>query len=70
MEEVDDAGLSMPQFDEVMAEQPTTVVDAGAEEPSQDMPDVGAVDQVRGFAKINLTLSPPTTWYLDFSCFN
>ena len=43
MEEVD-AGLSMPQFDEVMAEQPTVV---GATEPSQDMPDVGAVDQVR-----------------------
>ena len=36
----------MPQFDEVMAEQPTVVAET---EPSaaQDMPDVGAVDQVR-----------------------
>ena len=44
--EIDDAGLSMPQFDEVMAEQPTVVAET---EPSaaQDMPDVGAVDQVR-----------------------
>ena len=43
--EIDDAGLSMPQFDEVMAEQPTVVAET---EPSaaQDMPDVGAVDQV------------------------
>ena len=44
--EIDDAGLSMPQFDEVMAEQPTVVTET---EPSaaQDMPDVGAVGQVR-----------------------
>ena len=53
--EIDDAGLSMPQFDEVMAEQPTVVAET---EPSaaQDMPDVGAVDQVGSieiFSKLN-----------------